>query len=197
MNKLINFKKITPVFILGIAAIIFLLSQFIVAGIDYIVYTYIVLFLIITIIIMLLDRFLVKKIKLFKVIIIEIVVIIIASIIYIFYAQELRLNVETNNPYFIVVFNNNGIASEDIPRKNILKKEININADSIVYVHKNLLYEIQIDPPKDWQYAYTSTKEATIINSDSVVVAIFMKEHNNEQLTSTLAKEIEKLKSKQ
>lgn len=180
------FQKITPVFIVSLVGIIYLIAQIFIIGLDYNILAYILIFIILISFAFAIDRLLSTKIAYKKLFVFELLFLIICLFWYLYSSSYTMINIETSKPYFLVVYDNNGLKKNDIPTEGVFNKSITITSDTTVHISKSLEYDAQINPPKAWKYSYSSFKKEARVNGENVVIEIFAHEMQESVLKEKL-----------
>lgn len=187
------FKKITPVFVVAIFGIIYLFIQFVIPGNDYNIFAYLIIFIVGLAFAFVIDRFLVLKMSYKKLFIAEIILIVSVALWVNYSSSYTEINIETSKPYFLVIYNEDGLKKSDIPSKGLFSKSILIKSDSAIYINDKLEYAAQVNPPAAWNYSFSSNKIEKIINSKKVTLQIFAVDMSEMERTQLLEAEAKRL----
>lgn len=103
------FHKITPVYIVSILCLIYLLIQFFKAENDYNIFAYLIIFIIFIIIVVAIDRLLAFRVNHLKLIIFEIILLVGCVFGFVYSSGYTEINVETNKSYFFVIYKDGGL----------------------------------------------------------------------------------------
>ncbi|MEO7044885.1 MAG: hypothetical protein ABI091_06225 [Ferruginibacter sp.] len=188
-----SFKKITPVFVVALLGIIYLVIQFFIPGNDYNIFAYLVIFIVGFTVAFFIDRFLVLKMSYKKLFIAEIILLVSLTLWANYSSSYTEINIETSKPYFVVIYNENGLKKSDIPSKGLFSKSILIKSDSAIYINDKLEDAAQVNPPAAWNYSFSSNKIEKIINSKKVTIQIFAADMSELERTQLMEAEAKKL----
>lgn len=120
------------------------------------------------------DRFLVKKLKYKTLMLIEIGLLLISSILYLYFNNEITINVKTRNQYLVVLFDNKGISKNQIPLNSIFDRSLTISTDSILNLNYKLIEDykaVKIYP--NWDICHSAHEFDTIINSEKIHIEMY------------------------
>ena len=122
-------------------------------------------------VIFLIDRFLVKKTGYKKAIVMEIIFLLLVPFIYLYSNKDTRININTEKPYFILVYGSNGLTKKQIPSSGLFDHAITIKSDSVINLNYDLLYDnaIKVIEPKAWN-GFSTNELDTVINSQKVKI---------------------------
>ncbi|RZL62305.1 MAG: hypothetical protein EOO93_09400 [Pedobacter sp.] len=185
--------KITPISLVFLLGSIYLIYQFFASGRDYNILPYIIIFIMILTAAFALDRFLLSKFDYIKLIIFELIFLVLSTIGYLYNTKITLINIETNKSYFFVVYDDYGLKKSDIPTKGLFDKSITINTDTTVHIYKSLEYDAQVNPPKAWNFSFTSKKLDAKIGSQHVIIGIYARNMNEKEVNLKLKEEIMRL----
>lgn len=191
------FREITPLFVVCIIGVIFLVAQFFRSNYDYNITAYLIIFIIILVIVFFADRFLTTKIAYKTLFIAEMIFLAAVVLWYAYSISYTAINIETSKPYFFVLYTgDDGLQKKDIPSKGLFSKEIVIESDSTIKVNYVLYNKAQIDPPKSWNGYFSSKGVDTTINGKTAILQIYVRgeEISAEEKDQLLREEIEKIK---
>ncbi|MFT3948824.1 MAG: hypothetical protein QM763_17805 [Agriterribacter sp.] len=191
--KNIFFRNITPVYVVCLIFVGCLLIQFFTTGNDYNIIAYLIIFIIFLAIAFAIDRLLASRVAYVRLIIFEIIFLSGCSLWYMYSSGYTEINIETSKPYFFVIYKENGLQKKDIPTTGLFKKSITITSNSNIYVDDALEYEAQVNPPKSWNYSFSSNKADTVINTKKITVQIFARQMSEGEQKRALQNEVKKL----
>ena len=139
----------------------------------------------------LIDRYLVKKVSYRKLILTELILILLFPVLYLCLHKETKLYIETNRPYYILVYSDVGITKEQIKRKGLADHCMTIKKDSIIFLNYNLYNDknfIVIDP-KNWN-GHKAKRLDTIINAKRIIIEMYSNHVTNEVRDSIFKKNV-------
>jgi hypothetical protein len=139
--------------------------------------------------IFLVDRFLIKKAGLKKVIITEVTFLVLLPFIYLYLNKDSKIYVDTERPYFIIVYSNNGLTKKQIPSTGLFDHTVTFKNDSVINLNYSLLndHNIYVLQPKSWG-GYKAKYLDTIINSNKLKIEMRSNDISDEQRDSIFTK---------
>lgn len=186
-------KNITPVSVVCMAGILFLLVQFFKSGIDYNIIAFVVVYIILLALVFAVDRFMVSRIAYKKLLIFELIFLAVCTIGYMYFNRVAEIKIETAKPYFFVIYDHGDLKKSEIPKKGLFNRSTVLKIDSVIHIDKALEYEVQIKPPSGWNNKYTMERTEAEVNSEKVTIAIFAREMEYKKLSQLLQEEKKKL----
>ena len=187
------FRNITPVFVVALLGILFLMVQFFISGKDYNIFAYLFVYIVLLCLLLSIDRYLVSKIAYKKLFIAEIALIVCATFWYIFSAGYAEVKIDTTKPYFFIVYDDGGLKKSEMPSAGLFKTSIRLNAESAVRLNYSLKNETLIDPPPSWNYDYLTNVWDTVVGSNKIELQLFALKLSQEKMDSLLRAEIPKI----
>jgi hypothetical protein len=132
--------------------------------------------------IFLVDRFLIKMTGLKRVVIIEVVFLTLLPFIYLYLNKDTKIYVDTERPYFIIVYSKHGLTKKQIPSAGLFDHSITFKNDSIINLNYSLLADdnIYVLEPKSWG-GYKAKYLDTTINSNKVKIEMRSNNISDEQ----------------
>lgn len=187
--------KITPLFVVCLCGIIYLLIQLFILEKDYNIIAYLIILIFFLAVAFIIDRFLVSKISYKKLFIAETIFLIGLTLWFGYSSGYTEINIETSKPYFFVIYNDDGLKKSDIPSTGLFNKSITVKSDSDIFINHELEYSAQINPPKSWNYSYSSNKIEKIIKNKKVTIQIFTGNTSETERNELLENEAKKLEN--
>ena len=140
-------------------------------------------------IILLFDRYLIRKISYKKLVAFQIVFLLLLPLLCLYVTKDIRINIETNKPYFIVVYSNKGLTKEDIPKKGLFDKSLTLRNDSVIFLNYSLKEseKFYVVEPNSWK-GYKSKYLDTVINLNKVTIEVRSNDLSDEVRDSILKK---------
>lgn len=167
-------RKITPVLVVGLIGIIFLLIQFFIPDQDYNIFAYLFIFIIFLGICIAIDRVLITRVAYKTMLIGETILITIITFWYLYSTKYTEINIETSKPYFFVIYGDGGIKENDIPANGLFNKSLLVKTDTIIKVDYSLYNVALIRTPKNWN-SYSTIGIDTVLNEKKVILDIYSK----------------------
>ena len=189
------FEKITPVSVVCMAAIIYLIVLFFISQTDYSIAAFLLVYIVLLAGAFAIDRFLVSRVDYKKLLVFELVFVAVCAIGYLYAQKRIEIVVETSNPYFFVIYDSNGLKKEAIPSKGLFSRSVTVKGDSVIHVNK-LLESAEIKPPESWGNNYTSERKDALIHAEKVVVEIYAGKMEYKKVIQLLQAEVRKLEDK-
>lgn len=191
---LFSLHKITPVAVVCIAAVVFIVIVLIRGHLDYGAAAYLVVYLILVIVAFAIDRVLVSKISYGKLFVSELLVLVLSATAYIYFNRYDKINIETSEPYFFVHYDRYGIKESDILFKGFWFRSTTFTVGREVHIHSSLEGKVRIVPPPDWEKNYSFDRDDLITDDGRTGIELYSKKMEYLKLHQLLQDEILKLK---
>ena len=189
------FEKITPVSVVCMAAIIYLIVLFFISEIDYGIAAFLVVYIILLAGAFAIDRLLISRVDYKKLLIFELIFLTVCTIGYLYAQRRTEIVVETSNPCFFVIYDSDGLKKNEIPSKGLFNRSVTVKGDSVIHVNK-FMEDAEIKPPESWGNHYTSERKEALIHAEKVVVEIYAGKMEYKKVIQLLADEVRKLEDK-
>lgn len=189
-------KKITPLLIACIALGIYLIIQMILSK-SYNSFGFLAGYMLILGVLIVIDRILIAKFSWLTISVLEIIFIAAASFWFVYSNRSVEIRVNTSKPYFFILYDKGGLKEKDMPSTSrLLKRSVELNGDSVIYLNKSLEGKEMVVTPKSWNYNSLTIFKDTVINSRSVSINFYYnsKDLSEEDAELLIQKEIEKLR---
>jgi hypothetical protein len=188
------FVNITPVFVISLIGLILCVGEILILLLSKDqgelatgVLSIVALFLFA---VLLFDRYLVTKIRLRKIIVGELIIFLLIPFLFMYLNKKTRIHIDTNEEYYILVYNENGLTKEQIPSKGLFNRGITIHNQTTINLHSSLLKdnEILVETLKGWRDGETNMYFDTTINSKKVTYQMFYHHLSSELADSIFRK---------
>ena len=138
---------------------------------------------------LLLDRYLIKKFDYKKIILSEIIVLLILPFLVLYTSRETKIVIETQQPYYILVYSDKGISKDKIKSSGLFDHSLTLKNDNIIRLKYDLLNEnnFSVIAPTNWN-GHKTKRLDTIVNFQKIKIEMYSNNLSDETRDSIFKK---------